>query len=387
VHALVSSLLVGSLACAVSACDAGDAMPAGTATVTPTGCAAGAKPATAPGGYYVDGNTLCTAAGRAHLLHGVDRPSLEWSATGQDLSAADFATMATWHANVVRVALNQDFWLSESPAFSPGYAALVDQVIQWAEAAGLDVILDLHWSDQGSYSVVPAQQQMADQHSLEFWQEVSARYADDGRVFFELYNEPHDVSADVWLSGGSAGSFTAVGMQQLYDAVRGAGAHNPVIVGGLDYAYDLRQVETMPVVGYNVLYATHPYNNAPERQPGEWFDYWGYLAATAPVVVTEFGDGTGDCSPDWDEQLIPYADQLHASWSAWAWFAGGCKFPSLLADASTYATTNEGAVVKTALLGYDDPPADPPLSLLDAGSSDADDAVDGMTDAEADAGG
>jgi aryl-phospho-beta-D-glucosidase BglC (GH1 family) len=351
----------------MEACDAGGDAPAGTETTVVTGCQpSAARPATAPGGYYVNGNTLCTASGRPHLLHGVDRPSLEWNAAGVDLSPTDFATMATWRANVVRVALDQDFWLADSPRYAASYPATVDQVIQWAEEAGLDVILDLHWSDRGDYTVTPGQQQMADQHSLVFWQEVAGRYKDDGRVFFELYNEPHDIPVDVWLSGGSAGGFTAVGMQQLYDAVRGVGANNPVIVGGLDWAYDLSFVSSSPVVGYNILYATHPYNDSAERQPGEWDSHWGYLAASAPVVVTEFGDGTGDCSPAWDQELIPYADQLHVSWTAWAWWAGDCKFPALLTDWS-YATTNEGAVVRSALLGYDDPAADPPA---DAGSSD-----------------
>jgi endoglucanase len=353
------SLLLAPVAGCVAGCDAGQtASLADDQAVVLTGCTpdGGAPPRAAPGGYYVNGNTLCTAAGKPHLLHGVDRPSLEWDATGQDLSAADFALMATWHANVVRVALDQDFWLSDAPQYAAGYAPLVDQVMAWAEDAGLDVILDLHWSDRGDYTVMPGQQPMADEHSLRFWQEVAARYKGDGRVFFELYNEPHDVSPDVWLNGGPSGGdpgFTVVGMQELHDAIRAAGADNPVIAGGLDYAYDLGHVETSPVQGYNVLYATHPYNNAAEKQPAEWPIYWGYLAAKAPIVVTEFGDGTGSCSPSYDQQLIAYADQRHASWTAWAWWVGDCKFPSLLSgwDGST---TSEGAVVKAALLGYDD---------------------------------
>src|SRR6185312_12833083 len=115
----------------IAGCDAGEtASLPDDQPVVPTGCtpAGGVSPKTAPGGYYVNGNTLCTPAGEPHLLHGVDRPSLEWDATGQDLSAADFALMATWHANVVRVALDQDFWLSDAPQYAAGYAPLVDQV-------------------------------------------------------------------------------------------------------------------------------------------------------------------------------------------------------------------------------------------------------------------
>jgi endoglucanase len=328
------SFVASSIAVGLSACDGGSG--SGSTGAIATGCtpAGGASlPPSAPDGYYVVGNTVCTPAGKAHLFHGVDRDSMEFSVTGQYLSAKDFQAMGAWHANVVRVALNQDYWLSGSPTYSSDYAPLVDQVVQWAHAAGLDVILDLHWSDTGDFMVKPAQQFMADMHSVQFWSEVAGRYKGDGRVFFELYNEPNGIPPEVWLSGGPSGSvpsFQVAGMQQLYDTVRAAGANNLVIAGGLDYAFDLSFVQTMPVQGYNIMYATHPYNNSTESQPGNWAYYWGDLAATKPVIVTEFGDGTGSCSPVWDQTLIPYADSVNASWTAWAWWVGGCKYPSLL---------------------------------------------------------
>ena len=381
---LLASLLAVASSFGLASCDSGSSSDGAGSKVAPTGCtpAAGAAlPPTAPDGYYVNGNTLCTPAGKPHLLHGVDRPSLEWSPTGQDLSAADFAAMASWHANVVRVALNQDFWLPTSPSHAPGYQAMVDDVVQWAHAANLDVILDLHWSDRGDFTVTAAQQNMADSHSVDFWKQVATRYLGDGRVFFELYNEPHDIPGAVWLSGGMAGSppFMVAGMQQLYDAVRSVGAENLVIIGGLDFAFDLSVVAANPVQGHNIAYATHPYNNAPERQMATWNGSWGYLTQTAPVVVTEFGDGTGTCSPAWDKALIAYADSHNASWTSWAWFVGDCKFPALLTDWDG-GLTNEGTVVKAALLGYDDPA--PPRPGFDAGS---DAAPDGAEDAGGDA--
>jgi len=190
-----------------------------------TGCATAPTHPVAPGGYYVDGNTVCTAAGRAHLFHGVDRPSLEWSSVGVNLSLADFQLMASWNANVVRVALNQDFWIAASPLFDPSYASLVDTAVTWAEAEGLDVILDLHWSDAGVLGscLASCQQKMADANSITFWSEVATRYQNDGRVLFELYNEPHNVSWSVWQSGGDTGDGRTPEEQfdyNLFDMVR-----------------------------------------------------------------------------------------------------------------------------------------------------------------------
>ena len=55
---------------------------------TRTGCAPTPTAPVAPGGYYVNGNTVCTADGRAHTFHGVDRPSLEWIVDGRAHRAA-----------------------------------------------------------------------------------------------------------------------------------------------------------------------------------------------------------------------------------------------------------------------------------------------------------
>ncbi len=90
---------------------------------------------------------------------------------------------------------------------------------------------------------------MPDRNSVEFWKDCAAAYKNQPGVIFDLYNEPHDVSWDRWLKGGPVtekdqktkkeSSFEAVGMQELLDVVRATGAMNLVVVGGLDWSYDL----------------------------------------------------------------------------------------------------------------------------------------------------
>jgi len=312
---------------------------------------AAASGAAAPGGYSVEGPTVYDSNHVAHLFHGVDRPSLEWNSAGEFLSAQDYAAMASWKANVVRISLNQDFWLPGGTQYSPGYPAVVDQQIQWAEAAGLDVLVDLHWSDKGDFATPAAQQRMADAHSITFWGQVADRYKGDGRVMFELYNEPHDVPWGVWLDGGPSGDgFTVAGMQQLNDAVRQTGAMNLVFIAGLDWAFDLSGVATNRVKGPNIVWVSHPYAQNAQQQPASWSDAFGYLRATDPVMLTEFGN-TSSCDTTFDSQLISYSDMLGISWSAYAWFVSGCAFPSLISD-WTAVPTASGQVVKSALLSY-----------------------------------
>jgi hypothetical protein len=305
-------------------------------------------PPFAPGGFYVLGPRFYDADGNPHVFRGVARPSLEWNNMGESLSAQDYELMASWGANVVRLALNQGFWLSSSVAYSPEYAGTVDQQIAWAEAAGLAVILDLHWSDQGNSSTTPAAQRMADQNSIAFWSSVAERYQGDGKVLFELYNEPHDVTWDVWRNGGSSGEgWNAVGMQTLLEAVRNTGADNVVIAGGLDWAYDLSGVPAQELDGYNVAYATHPYDLF-GKTPTAWQADWGFLTQTHAVIVTEFG--SFDCNATYTSDLIAFAAERDVSWTAWAWYPGGCDFPSLIENWGATPTA-AGSAVFAALSG------------------------------------
>jgi endoglucanase len=369
---LVPCLLGLCFLAGFAGCDSGGSSPpspANAAPVAPRGCSVttGSAPPVAPGGYYTNGTTVCTAGGVAHLFHGVDRPSMEWDPQGEandaeGIPASDFQNMAGWHANVVRIALNQDFWLSGAALYAPAYSSNVDRAVHNAEAAGMDVILDLHWSDEGNPAVMTVgktqddptnsnQQPMADMNSKEFWSEVAAKYQGDGHVLFELYNEPHAISWPQWLNGGSYAGYQVVGMQELYDTVRATGANNVVIAGGLDYAYDLSDIGQNPIQGYNIMYATHPY--APQDAMAGWQGSFGYLATTdtAPVIATEFGDGQTACTGDWDTQLIQFADARQISWTAWAWWKGDCSFPALISDWND-TPTGQGQVVKSALLGY-----------------------------------
>ena len=74
------------------------------------------------------------------------------------------------------------------------------------------------------------------QNSVEFWKSCASTYKNHPAVIFDLYNEPHDVTWDIWLKGGEVTekasrrnprkTFQAVGMQALLDTVRATGAKN-----------------------------------------------------------------------------------------------------------------------------------------------------------------
>lgn len=90
-------------------------------------------------------------------------------------------------SNVMRISLNQNFWLPGANGYDSGYQARIQTVVTQAKAAGMSVILDLHWSNKGDLGTGAGQQVMADTYSVTFWTQVATLYKDDPEVLFELY--------------------------------------------------------------------------------------------------------------------------------------------------------------------------------------------------------
>jgi hypothetical protein len=151
-------------------------------------------------------------------------------------------------------------------------------------------------------------------------------------------------------------------MQALYDAVRGTGANNLVLISGTNWGYYLDGVPAHRVKGYNLAYAAHPWD-WPDKQPGTWDKDWAFLAATDPVVITEFGNY--DCREGYIRSVMDKADELHLSWVAWAWMAPApgvstaqtakgdpiCDFPMLITDWGG-TPSKVGKLVKDRLASY-----------------------------------
>jgi len=300
-----------------------------------------AKPATytdttRPITLSVKGPDIVDDYGRKVTLKGLVRPSLEWDRHGQYLSEKDFANMATWNGNVLRLDLNQEFWLNSEPATVKGsYKQIVDAMIYHATQNNMAVILDLHWP------LETTQGHMANQRSLEFWTQVAWDYRNFGTVIFELFNEPHDIDKGTWLNGNTAKGY--VGFQQMYDAVRKTGAKNMVLINGSSpYGYDLSFVnEDFGVKGENIIYGVHPYNekcfpnyNGPE---GPLDKNLKYVLGKYPILFTEFGDNRGshgiDPMPAY-RSVMPFIQSNGIHYTGFAWWVEPSNpgFPCLISD-------------------------------------------------------
>jgi endoglucanase len=311
------------------------------------------------------------AAGQPFHFYGVNRDSLEWgrnnwTGCGGDGNFADvdYNRIKAWKVSAVRIPLSQAGWLGRS-CDAATYMRSVDAAVAKANARGMYAIVDLHWSDVSGRApcdanCVTGQQPMPDAHSIVFWRQVAARYANRPGVIFDLYNEPYGVSWSCWrnggcsvqsaatANGGTRVSYTVAGMQQLLDTIRGQGANNLVLAAGLDWAYDLSGIGSgYALSGANVAYDTHVYTKF-HSTAADWDAHFGFLAATKPVTATEFG--SNDCSTNVTTPLLNYFQAKSMSWTIWSWNnPGSCQQPSLLSNMDGTPLAGQGQLIHDRL--------------------------------------
>jgi aryl-phospho-beta-D-glucosidase BglC (GH1 family) len=304
--------------------------------------------ASATPGYTTVGNKIVDPSGQAVTPRGVNRNSLEVSAQGWWLSDNDFEAMRLWGATIVRLPLSQQFWLSSSCSYDPGYAARVDQAVQSITKRGMLALIDLHTTAAGQSCGTPRLSVMADDYSLQFWNQVASRYLSNPLVAFDLFNEPRATDDAMWHDGGMVGTWHAVGMQKLYDAVRATGSTNLVFVGGEGWAYRIDVALRRPIDGYGIVYSTHVYNKPDTGPlPSTVDSVIPPVAAKYPVMITEFGTTTD--SGTYNANVIAYAESKGIGWSAWLWGQGPASGYALLQSYTTYAPTAAGQPVRAGL--------------------------------------
>ena len=110
---------------------------------------------------------------------------------------------------------------------------------------------------------------------------------------------------------------------------------------------------TRSLQAYNTAYASHVYQaeGKTNTQPEFWDQFFGNYAERFPVIIAEFGTIDGTCDGSYETQVMDYADAKNMSWIAWAWFSGGCSFPSLISDWGGTPSA-KGQAIRTRMLSY-----------------------------------
>jgi hypothetical protein len=296
-------------------------------TATAGGSAALAGPLRTVGNKIVDAN------GSVVTLRGINRSGSYTTAIADTATQYDVARIKAWGGNVVRITVGQYLYLPGCPQYDPATASLIDQEVSWVNALGMLAVLDLQWN--APTCATNGLNTMPDPQSKVLWQKLATRYANSPLVAFDLFNEPHDVSDAVWSDGGTATtssgvSYQAIGMKELYSAVRATGAQNLVFLGGLSYASTFPS--TAPLSGTeNVVYAVHAYNcdqpsTCVNGSGASWLlDRFVDAGRTNPIMVTEFGWPTASnrSAQSFNNNVISFAEQQGWGWMPWSWPVNG----------------------------------------------------------------
>lgn len=327
----------------------------------------------------VQGNRLVDPSGHEVWLQGVNCGGMETIPNGEQETKSTIVAIDEWKSNCIRLPINEAHWFGTG-VYSKNdggksFRDACDKIVRLAANRGAYVVIDLH-----RFRAPKAEH-------IAFWKDCAAHYKDHPAVLFDLFNEPHGISWEVWRDGGWVGQqgkhdesafltaeekkknqgFESVGMQALVDAVRSTGAKNVVIAGGLFWANDLTGIESEAIekgekksyrltdtTGNGIMYAWHTYH---------WHKGWGRIlpvAAKHPIFLGEVGAsplGVMNFIPN-DQQEDPYTfspDMLgfiqkhRINWTGWCLHPKAA--PVMIQSWDYDPTPYWGAFAKRALAG------------------------------------
>jgi len=321
---------------------------------------------------HIAGRQVLAADGREVWLQGVNIVSLEYTLTGQHVAEAIQIAIGDWKANTIRLPVKDTYWLGRDPAQKDGGAAyrqLVADTIEQIVSRGAYAVLDLH-----RFGAVR-------QTDIEFWQSAATRFRNHSGVLFDIFNEPHSTSWEVWRNGGWVSErkektadedaflaasesaknrvgFESPGMQKLVEAIRATGARNVIIAGGLDWAYDLSGIvdgyALNDPTGNGIMYSTHIYN-----WKRDWTGMVMRAAEKHAIFVGEVGADVKKMSfiklelqedPfTWAPDMLGLIQKNRFNWTAWSFNPG--TTPVLISDWKFTPTPFWGEFAKAALSG------------------------------------
>ncbi len=305
----------------------------------------------------VSGNHLVNGNGTPIRLLGVDEAGAESACVaGQSFgvplnpgpSGVIIDQMKSWKIDAVRIPLNEDCWLGinlPDPQFGgAAYQSAIVNYVNRINAAGLAVILDLHWSAPGRQLASRGQVMADEDHSPNFWSSVATTFKGHQGVVFDLYNEPHSVPFSCVVHGGCvAHGFKVAGYDQLISDVRDTGATNVILVAGTHYAALPTGFATImpqdPL--HQVAISVHVYNFNAAAAPTAWAKWIQLgLLSKVPFVTGELGEQ--DCTAKFIDTYMKWADAHGVSYLAWTFNSGPCDGPYLLNSKGNPTPYGEG---------------------------------------------
>ncbi|TYC78824.1 tandem-95 repeat protein [Stappia sp. BW2] len=214
----------------------------GTLTYEPSASASGTKSFT----YTVsDGNETSTATVSVTIgsapqpaavkYTGVNLSSMEFGSADIGQVWTDYGTNGIEHynywanagANTVRLPFTWErVQHTANGPLDADYLQLIKDSVAHAQANGQLIILDMH--NFGSYfdQEMSSGSQSLKTAFMDVWTKLANEFKDEPNVWFDIMNEPHDITAATWMEYAQAAT----------DAIRATGATNKLLIPTVDWS-------------------------------------------------------------------------------------------------------------------------------------------------------
>ena len=257
------------------------------------------------GALRVSGTRLVDTAGALVQLRGVSTLGLAWYP--EFVNEAAFRTLRDeWGANTVRLAMYTcEYGGYMTGGDKAGLEALIDKGVKLCGKLGMYAIIDWHILSDGDPNI------HADA-AEDFFGRLSARYADQPHVLYELCNEPNGPGVTWPVVKGYA--------DRIIPVIRANAPEAVIICGTPNWSQDVDAVAADPIDDANTMYALHFYaatHKATLRRKVE-----RALKDGTPVFVSEFSicDASGDGAIDYASgaawrELIERHGLSYIAWS------------------------------------------------------------------------
>jgi hypothetical protein len=280
------------------------------------------------GWLSVVGTQLTDEHGEPIQLRGMSSHGLTWYPEYVNSGALAFAKEQG--ANLFRAAMYSD-------DYSGGYLhseierkfnkAVMYIAIENALEADMYVIADWHLlMDENPLKQTDA--------AVEFFSELSKRYANEPGIIYEICNEPN---------GGTTWNDIKQYSDKVIPAIRENSPNAVILVGTPNYSHNILDVVDSRLNGDNIMYVYHYYSSLGAR----YFDTLNTtMKSELPVFVTEWGVSENESGELLTEDAGNFADYLNTntiSWAAWSFCNKDEPYSVIRSETSKFSgwTNNE----------------------------------------------
>lgn len=257
------------------------------------------------GWLKTEGAKLLNEKGEPIQLRGLSSHGIQWFP--EVITYGNLKELKeNWNINVFRIAMYTDPNTNGYIAHPQESKDEVNRIVEYAKALDMYVIIDWHILHDNN-------PQTYQKESIEFFDEMSKKYADVPNVIYEICNEPNGYDV-IWDRNVKPYA------EEVVKAIRANCPKSLIIVGTPDWCKSLKEVANNPLNYNNIAYSCHFYAGSHEGVLQSEIDYC--IEQNIPVFVSECGitnaTGNGAIYADKYRAWINFLNERNISYIYWS---------------------------------------------------------------------